>query len=109
MTLLSLYDVSQQDSHVPTCQGHTDSRNSLVDAITYEKAMDPSSAVTASAVLGPFFRHDHPIREKGASIHITRAPDGVDVYLFGRVTDGRTGEPLTNATVDVWQASTNGG
>ncbi|KAI5360699.1 Putative intradiol ring-cleavage dioxygenase, catechol dioxygenase [Septoria linicola] len=81
---------------------------SLVDAITYEKAMDPSSTVTASAVLGPFFRHDHPIQENSASIHITRAPDAVDVYFYGRVTDGRTGEPLANATVDVWQASTNG-
>ena len=81
---------------------------SLVDAITYEKATDPNSAATASAILGPFFREDHPVRQKADTIHITKAPDAVDVYFYGRVIDGKTGRPLANAKIDVWQASTNG-
>lgn len=81
---------------------------SLVDAITYENATGPTSTATASAILGPFFREDHPICEKGDTIHITRAPDAVDIYFYGRVVDGKTGIPIANAIVDVWQASTNG-
>ena len=63
---------------------------------------------TQSAILGPFFRHDHPIREKGASIHITKGEGAEDAYMYGRVLDAKTGKPLVGATVDVWQASTNG-
>lgn len=29
-------------------------------------------------------------------------------YLFGVVRDARTGQPISNATVDIWEASTNG-
>lgn len=28
--------------------------------------------------------------------------------MYGKVTDASTGKPLANASVDVWQASTNG-
>lgn len=28
--------------------------------------------------------------------------------MHGRVTDVKTGEPIAGATVDIWQASTNG-
>ena len=63
---------------------------------------------TQSAILGPFFRHDHPIREKGASIHMTKGEGAEDAYMYGRVLDAKTGQALVGATVDVWQASTNG-
>ena len=28
--------------------------------------------------------------------------------MYGRVTDVKTGKPIAGATVDIWQASTNG-
>lgn len=80
----------------------------LVDEITYKKASEASDLATQSAILGPFFRHDHPVREKGASIHITKGEGAEDAYMYGRVLDAKTGKPLAGATVDVWQASTNG-
>lgn len=81
---------------------------SLVDEITYKKASEASDLATQSAILGPFFRTDHPVREKGASIILTKAKDADDVYMYGRVMDAVSGKPLAGATVDVWQASTNG-
>lgn len=81
---------------------------SLVDWITFKKATESGDAVTQSAILGPFFRHDHPIRPKGATIHLTKADKAQDVYMYGQLTDGKTGKPIQGATIDVWQASTNG-
>jgi catechol 1,2-dioxygenase len=34
--------------------------------------------------------------------------DGQIAYMHGKVTDGKTGKPIANASVDLWQASTNG-
>lgn len=80
----------------------------LVDEITYKKAAEAADFATASAILGPFFRQDHPLREKGATITFN-TPDDADVtYMYGTVTCAKTGKPLANATIDVWQASTNG-
>jgi catechol 1,2-dioxygenase len=81
---------------------------SLVDEITYKKASEANDIATQSAILGPFFRHDHPVRNKGASIFLTKAEDAEDVYMYGRVLDAKTRMPLAGATVDIWQASTNG-
>lgn len=85
---------------------------SLVDEITYKKACSEAAnnggAVTASAILGPFFRTDAPVREKGATIHISKAPGAEDVFFYGKVVDASSGKPLVGASVDVWQASTNG-
>ena len=81
---------------------------SLVDEITYTKASEATDAATQSAILGPFFRHDHPIRENGATITFDTPKDGEVAYMFGRVVDATTNKPLANATIDVWQASTNG-
>lgn len=63
---------------------------------------------TQSAILGPFFRHDHPVREKGATISFDTPKDAQVVYMHGRVVDATTRKPLANATIDVWEASTNG-
>jgi catechol 1,2-dioxygenase len=81
---------------------------SLVDEITYKKASEAGDLTTQSAILGPFFRHDHPIRERDGSIFLTKAKDAEDVYMHGRVVDAKTGKPLAGATIDVWMASTNG-
>jgi len=81
---------------------------SLVDEITYKKASEATDVATQSAILGPFFRHDHPVRAKGANISVDTPDDAVPVYMYGTVMDATTKKPLAHATVDVWQASTNG-
>lgn len=81
---------------------------SLVDEITFKKATDAVDAPTASAILGPFFRQDAPVLENESSIIQTPVDDGEIVYMHGTVTDHKTREPIAGATVDVWQASTNG-
>ncbi|THV50969.1 hypothetical protein BGAL_0128g00040 [Botrytis galanthina] len=81
---------------------------SLVDEITFKKAADAVDAPTASAILGPFFRHDAPVLENDSSIIQTPVDDGEIVYMHGTVTDYKTKKPIVGATVDAWQASTNG-
>lgn len=80
----------------------------LVDEITYKKACEAADTATQSAILGPFFQNDNPTLEKGASIYRTKAEKAEVVYMYGRVVDNKTGKPLANATIDIWQASTNG-
>lgn len=79
-----------------------------MDEITYKKASEAADVATQSAILGPFFRQDHPVREKGASISFNTPDDAQVVYMYGRVLDATTQKPLSNATIDVWEASTNG-
>ncbi|KFA55262.1 hypothetical protein S40293_04931 [Stachybotrys chartarum IBT 40293] len=81
---------------------------SLVDDITFTAATRSTNGLTASAILGPFYREDHPIRENGSTISFNTPKDAQVAFMHGRVTDGKTGEPLANAEIDVWQASTNG-
>jgi catechol 1,2-dioxygenase len=81
---------------------------SLVDEITYKKAAEANDTVTQSAILGPFFRHDAPKREKNASITFATPEDGQVVYVHGQVLNAKDKKPLPNASVDIWQASTNG-
>jgi len=80
----------------------------LVDEITYKKASEATTVATQSAILGPFFRHDHPVREKGATISFDTPKDAEVVYMHGQVFDAATKKPLANASIDVWEASTNG-
>ena len=79
-----------------------------MDAITYRAASENADTVTASAILGPFFRQDHPVRENESTIVLDVPNDGQIVYMYGKVTDSKTGKPVANATIDIWQASTNG-
>ncbi|ESZ91722.1 catechol dioxygenase [Sclerotinia borealis F-4128] len=81
---------------------------SLVDEITYKKAADAVDAPTVSAILGPFFRHDAPKLENESSIIQTAVDDGETIYMYGIVANHETNKPIVGATVDVWQASTNG-
>jgi len=80
----------------------------LVDEITYKLAAASASTATPSAILGPFWRHDAPVRRNGETICLATPSDGKVAYMFGVVTDAVSGKPLKNALVDVWQASTNG-
>jgi protocatechuate 3,4-dioxygenase beta subunit len=66
------------------------------------------AGLTASAILGPFWREDHPVRENGTTISFDTPDDAQVAFMHGRVTDVKSGEPISGATVDVWQASTNG-
>lgn len=79
----------------------------LVDEITFKLAEEAADAPTATAILGPFFRADTPYRNNGDNI-VKDVPDGEMVFMHGRVIDFQTKEPLVGATVEVWQASTNG-
>jgi len=81
---------------------------SLVDDITFSAATKSSSGLTASAILGPFWREDHPVRPNGTTISFDTPDDAQVAFMHGRVTDVKTGEPIAGATVDIWQASTNG-
>lgn len=81
---------------------------SLVDEITFKLAEEAKDAPTATAILGPFFRADTPYRENGADIVVTKPKDGEMAFMHGQVMDFVTKKPLVGATVEVWQASTNG-
>ncbi|CAH0038356.1 unnamed protein product [Clonostachys rhizophaga] len=80
----------------------------LVDDITYTAATKSVNGLTASAILGPFYRHDHPVRKNGTTISFNTPKDAKPAFMYGRVTDAVTGKPLANTSIDVWQASTNG-
>jgi catechol 1,2-dioxygenase len=79
-----------------------------VDDITFLAATKSLSGLTASAILGPFWREDHPVRENATTISFDTPKDAQVAFMHGRVTNVTTGEPISGATVDVWQASTNG-
>lgn len=80
----------------------------LVDEITYKKASEATDLETQSAILGPFFQIDHKIRKKDESV-VDKLPEDAEVaYLYGQVVDATTKKPIANASVDMWEASTNG-
>ncbi|CZT43524.1 probable catechol 1,2-dioxygenase [Rhynchosporium secalis] len=81
---------------------------SLVDEIAFKLAAETNDAATASAILGPFFRHDAPILENEATIVKNVPSDGQIVYMHGFVTDLVTKKHVPGVWIDTWQASTNG-
>ncbi|KAI5198054.1 putative dioxygenase [Aureobasidium subglaciale] len=81
---------------------------SLVDEITFKKAAAAKDAVTQSAILGPFFRHDAPLRAFGDSISFNTPSDAEMVYMHGTIMSASTHQPVEGAELDIWQASTNG-
>lgn len=81
---------------------------SLVDDITHRQLTKAGHLGTNSAILGPFWRHDTPWRENGTTISFDTPKDGVIAYIYGQITCSETGKPLANASVEAWQASTNG-
>ncbi|KAI9672684.1 MAG: hypothetical protein M1831_000119 [Alyxoria varia] len=81
---------------------------SLVDEITYTLASDAPNQPTATAILGPFWRKDAPLRSMGDSIVRSHIPNGEHTWLHGRVLDLTTSEPIANAELDVWHTAPNG-
>lgn len=79
-----------------------------MDQIAHEKVSKAGDTVTQSAIMGPFFQKDHPVREMGTSIQETAADGAETAFIYGKVLDARTGKPIANAVIDVWLASTNG-
>ncbi|KAK8221361.1 Intradiol ring-cleavage dioxygenase [Phyllosticta capitalensis] len=80
---------------------------SLVDEITYKLATDAKDQPTATAILGPFYRHDAPKRAMGDTI-VFGIENGDDALMFGQVTDFKTGKPVEGAVLDVWHTAPNG-
>jgi len=74
---------------------------SLIDSIGQVLANDSSTAPTA---LGPFWRSNAPQRQMGETI-VDGIENGEHVFFYGVVTDSRTGEPISNAELDVWEAA----
>jgi catechol 1,2-dioxygenase len=82
---------------------------SLVDEITYKLASDATDEPTATAILGPFYRHNAPKLEMGACIVSDEInKQGDRTWMHGIVTDFRTGKPIEGAVVDVWHTAPNG-
>ncbi|KAL8391901.1 hypothetical protein RB595_002196 [Gaeumannomyces hyphopodioides] len=82
---------------------------SLVDNIANQTAAAAgSTGPTESAILGPFWRADAPARDNGSSITFDTPADGTVVFMHGVVSCSKTRKPIPGATVDAWQASTNG-
>jgi len=82
---------------------------SLVDEITYKLASDAADEPTATAILGPFYRHDAPQLDMGACIVSEEInKQGDRTWMHGIVTDFRTGKPIEGAVVDVWHTAPNG-
>jgi catechol 1,2-dioxygenase len=96
-----------------TATGHKcdDQRQEFVllsDVLGLSSTVDVVNAapgVTESTVLGPFYRPGAPVRAMGQ--HIGRPEDGSPTLIRGRVT-GTAGQPLDQATIDVWQANDQG-
>ena len=80
----------------------------LVDDITFTAATKSTSGLTSSAILGPFYREDHPVRKNGTTMSFDTPSDAQVAFMHGVVTDATTGKPLPNTEIDIWQASTNG-
>jgi len=81
---------------------------SLVDEITYKLAADAMDQPTATAILGPFWRKDAPVRKMGESIIMKEMSDGDKTWMHGTVTDFRTGKPIEGAELDIWHTAPNG-
>ena len=67
--------------------------------------VNAASDATEPTILGPFYLPGAPQRAMGEQIG--RPQDGSPVLIRGGVT-GAAGEPVAGATLDVWQASSNG-
>jgi len=65
-----------------------------------------NNGVTSANLLGPFWRQGAPFVENGGSIVRSPTP-GVPLFFTGRVVDSQ-GNPIAQANVDVWHASTRG-
>ena len=75
----------------------------LVEAVNHVR---PQSAV-GFALVGPFYRANAPLRKRGECM-ASYDTEGDRVRITGKVCDLTTNAPVAGATLDVWQAATNG-
>jgi catechol 1,2-dioxygenase len=61
---------------------------------------------TTANLMGPFWRANSPPTPQGGSIVRSNTP-GMPVFVEAQVQDG-SGQPVTEAVVDVWQSSSEG-
>ena len=80
---------------------------SLVDEITFKMADEASDAPTATAILGPFWRKDAPLRKMGDTT-VSGIDDGDHTHMHGKILDYNTGKPIKDAEVDIWHTAPNG-
>ena len=80
---------------------------SLIDEITHTLAEESGELPTNTAILGPFWRKDAPIRKMGDTI-VFGIDDGDNTLMSGKVLDYSTGKPIANAEIDVWHTAPNG-
>ncbi|KAF2476962.1 aromatic compound dioxygenase [Lindgomyces ingoldianus] len=80
---------------------------SLVDEITYKLASDAKDEPTATAILGPFWRKDAPMKKMGDTI-VSGIESTDRTWMHGIVTDFTTGKPVEGAVLDVWHTAPNG-
>ena len=74
----------------------------LVDAINHPKG----GAGTESTVLGPFYVPGAPQKDFGADVRLQHLDYAVPCLVTGKVTSA-DGQPLTGATLDIWQTAAN--
>jgi len=80
----------------------------LVDAISHDHdGSDFKLPPTQSTVVGPFYS-PMPERKLGDDIDFRKLKGSVPCYYGGVVRCCRTGNPISNAVIDVWMTSTDG-
>lgn len=78
-----------------------------MDEISNKLALESDDIPTSTTILGPFWSPHAPFRDNGDTI--VRSPHSGEVALMhGRVTDLVTKQPIANAVVDIWEASSSG-
>lgn len=75
----------------------------LVELINHQR----KKGETGYALVGPFYRANAPFYAKGQSIASNDTP-GIRVNISGSVSDSMTGNPISHAMLDIWQAAANG-
>jgi protocatechuate 3,4-dioxygenase beta subunit len=78
----------------------------LVCLLNNGDGSDTSEIETSANLLGPFWREGSPVTPNGGSIVRSDTP-GIPLFVKGIVKDTK-GNPVADAEVDVWQASTAG-
>jgi catechol 1,2-dioxygenase len=75
----------------------------LVEEINHAR----SQSAVGYALVGPFYRANAPLKQRGESI-VSDDTKGARARITGRVYDLTTNAPIGGAMLDVWQAATNG-
>lgn len=75
----------------------------LVDMLTNKVSGNESE----SAILGPFYRDNPPVLPKGAST-VQKGFDGQETVLVEGYIRNASGQPITDALLDVWEDAPNG-